>query len=56
VTITPKGCEVVAQGRQLLDEHFDQLLALAGVDAQQLREITERLYQALMIKLKKEQA
>jgi DNA-binding MarR family transcriptional regulator len=56
VTITPKGSEMVAQGRQLLDAHFDQLLAEAGVDAQQLRELTERLYQALMIKLKKEQA
>ncbi len=56
VTITPKGSEVVAQGRQLLDAHFDQLLDLAGVDAQQLREITERLYQALITKMKKEQA
>ena len=56
VTITPKGSEMVARGRQLLDEHFDRLLAEADVDAQQLREITERLYQALTIKLKKEQA
>jgi DNA-binding MarR family transcriptional regulator len=55
VTITAKGNEVVAQGRQLLDRHFDQLLVLAGVDAQHLREITERLYEALMIKMKKEQ-
>ena|SRR5215469_1819821 len=56
VTITPKGNEVVALGRQLLDAHFDQLLAQASVDGQQLREITERLYQALMTKMKKEQA
>jgi DNA-binding MarR family transcriptional regulator len=56
VTITPKGNEVVALGRQLLDAHFDQLLALAGVDAQQLREITERLYQALITKMEKEQS
>ena len=48
VAITPKGSEVVARGRQLLDAHFDQLMARAGVDAQQLREITERLYRALM--------
>jgi DNA-binding MarR family transcriptional regulator len=54
VTIKPHGSEVVAQGRQLLDTHFDQLLALADVDAGQLREITERLYQALMIKRQKE--
>ena len=54
VTITPKGNEMVALGRQLLDEHFNQLLALAAVDAQQLRDLTGRLYQALMIKMKKE--
>jgi DNA-binding MarR family transcriptional regulator len=56
VTITPKGNEMVARGRQLLDEHFDQLLVQASVDGQQLREITERLYKALMMTLKKEQA
>jgi DNA-binding MarR family transcriptional regulator len=56
VTITPKGSEVVAQSRQVLDAHFDQLLVIAGVDAQQLRELTERLYQALMTKTQKGQA
>ena len=56
VTITPKGSEMVARGRQLLDAHFDQLLVRADVDAQQLREITGRLYQALMTKMKEEQA
>jgi DNA-binding MarR family transcriptional regulator len=56
VTITPKGSEVVAQARQVLDAHFDQLLAIAGVDAQQVRELTQRLHQALLIKLKEEQA
>lgn len=50
VTITAQGNEVVARGRHLLDAHFDQLLALAGVEAQQLRDITGRLYQALMTK------
>jgi DNA-binding MarR family transcriptional regulator len=54
VTITPKGNEVVAQGRQLLDLHFDQLLVIAGIDAQHYRELTERLHQALMMKMKKE--
>jgi DNA-binding MarR family transcriptional regulator len=48
VTISPKGNEVVARGRQLLDAHFDRLMARAGVDAQQLREITGQLYRALM--------
>ena len=56
VSITPKGNEVVAQGRHLLDAHFDQLLDIANVDAQHLREITERLYEALITKMKKEKA
>jgi DNA-binding MarR family transcriptional regulator len=56
VSITSEGTEVVGRGRQLLDEHFDQLLALASVDGEQLREITERLYQALTIRPKKEHA
>ena len=55
VTITPKGSEVVAQGRQLLDTHFDQLLDIAGIDARHYRELTQRLHQALMTKMKKEQ-
>src|SRR5262249_13414871 len=54
VTITPKGSEVVAKGRQLLDSHFDQLLVLAGIDAQLYRELTERLHQALITKMKEE--
>jgi DNA-binding MarR family transcriptional regulator len=54
VTITPQGNEVVAQGRQLLDSHFDQLLVIAGIDAQHYRELTERLHQALITKMKKE--
>src|SRR5436853_6617437 len=54
VTITPKGNEVVAKGRQLLDSHFDQLMVIAGIDAQHYRELTERLHQALIAKLKKE--
>ena len=54
VTITPKGNEVVAQGRQLLDSHFDQLLVIADIDAQHYRELTERLHQALITKMKKE--
>jgi DNA-binding MarR family transcriptional regulator len=54
VTITPKGNEVVAQGRRLLDSHFDQLLVIAGIDAHHYRELTERLHQALITKTKKE--
>lgn len=54
VTITPKGSEGVAKGRQLLDSHFDQLLVIADIDAQHYRELTERLHQALITKMKKE--
>src|ERR1700730_8894238 len=54
VTITPKGNEVVAQGRQLLDTHFDQLMVIADVDAQHYCELTERLHRALIAKMKKE--
>jgi len=53
VTITPQGGEVVARGRQLLDAQFDQLMALAGVESQQLHDITMRLYQALVSKMAK---
>ena len=54
VAITPTGNEVVAQGRQLLDSHFDQLMLLADIDAQHYRELTERLHQALIVKMKEE--
>jgi DNA-binding MarR family transcriptional regulator len=54
VAITPKGNEAVAQGRKLLDSHFDQLMVIAGIDAQHYRELTERLHQALIAKMKKE--
>src|SRR5438270_13395783 len=56
VTITPKGSEAVAQTRQVLDAHFDQLLANADIDAEQIRDLADRLHQALTIKLMKEQA
>lgn len=54
VTITPQGSEVVAKGRQVLDARFDQLMDLAGIDAQHYRELNERLYQALITKMEKE--
>jgi DNA-binding MarR family transcriptional regulator len=54
VTITLTGNEVVAQGRYLLDSHFDQLLVIADIDAHHYRELTERLHQALITKIKKE--
>jgi DNA-binding MarR family transcriptional regulator len=54
VAITPQGNEVVVQGRKLLDEHFDQLMVIADIDAQHYRELTERLHQALLATMKKE--
>jgi DNA-binding MarR family transcriptional regulator len=54
VIITPKGSETVARARQLLDSHFDQLMVIAGVDAQLYRELIERLLQALLTKAKRE--
>jgi len=56
VTITPKGSEVVANGRHLLDSRFDQLMQAAGVDAQHYRELTEQLYHTLVANMKKEQS
>jgi DNA-binding MarR family transcriptional regulator len=56
VTITPQGSALAATARQMLDAHFDQLLLLADVDAQEYRALIERLYQALITKQQKEQA
>lgn len=54
VTITPRGSEVVAKGRSLLDAHFDQLLVRADIDPQHYRELAERLRMALLAKMKEE--
>jgi DNA-binding MarR family transcriptional regulator len=54
VSITARGTAVVAQARQVLDDHFDQLLNLASVDAQEYRALIERLYATLLAKQKQE--
>jgi DNA-binding MarR family transcriptional regulator len=54
VSITAKGSEAVAQGRQLLDARFDQLMQAAGVDAQHYRDLNEQVYLALVAKMKQE--
>jgi DNA-binding MarR family transcriptional regulator len=54
VSITAKGSEAVAHGRQMLDAHFDQLMQASGVDAQHYRDLTEQVYLTLMAKMKKE--
>lgn len=56
VTITPKGSEVVANGRHLLDSRFEKLMQAAGVDADHYRELTEHLYHSLVANMKKEQS
>jgi DNA-binding MarR family transcriptional regulator len=56
VTITPKGSEVVAKGRHLLDSRFDKLMQAAGVDANHYHELTELLYHTLVANRKKEQS
>jgi hypothetical protein len=54
VSLTPKGSEMVARGKELLDFHFDQLMATAGVDIQQYRQLSEQIFQSLVAKTKKE--
>jgi DNA-binding MarR family transcriptional regulator len=47
VAMTKHGSDLVAQGREILDSHFDQLAVSAEVDTRQLRDSAERLYLAL---------
>lgn len=54
VRITPHGLELARKGRHLLDAHFDELVQLAGVDDQQLQQMTRRLLAALAVKTQKE--
>src|SRR5947207_2140399 len=49
VTLTPSGSAVAAQGRHVLDEHFDLLLQNANIDARQFHELIQRLYQELKL-------
>jgi DNA-binding MarR family transcriptional regulator len=56
VSLTPKGSEMVVRGKELLDFHFDQLMATAGVDIQQYRHLSEQIFQSLVAKTKQELA
>jgi DNA-binding MarR family transcriptional regulator len=56
VTITPKGSDVVAASRQLLDERLDVLLMAAGVDAQHVGGLIDRVSSALGAKIEEELA
>ena len=50
VSLTAKGRDLVARGRQLLDDEFTALVDTAGIDQQHYTELTRRLYQALVSK------
>jgi DNA-binding MarR family transcriptional regulator len=52
VSLTPQGQELAAKGRNLLDSHFDLLMERAGIDAQQLSELVEKLQNTLDAKMK----
>ena len=55
VTITRDGSALVKTGKRMLDTRFGELMEAAGVDAEQYRQMTERLQQALSIRMKEEQ-
>jgi len=48
VSLTPKGSDLVAQGRQMLDDKFNELMTQAGVDLKHYTELTQRVSQALV--------
>jgi DNA-binding MarR family transcriptional regulator len=52
VTITRTGSELVRTGKRMLDSHFAELMASAGVDAEQYQQMTEQLQQALSTRMK----
>jgi DNA-binding MarR family transcriptional regulator len=54
VTITPAGNAIVRTGKRMLDSNFAELMASAGVDAEQYQQMTERLQQAVSIRMKGE--
>jgi DNA-binding MarR family transcriptional regulator len=51
VTITRTGSELVRTGKRMLDSHFAELMASAGVDAEQYQQMTEQLQQALSVRV-----
>ena len=54
VSITAAGSTLVKTGKRILDSRFADLLESAGVDGVQYQQMTERLQQALSIKMKEE--
>ena len=56
VTITAAGSALVKTGKRILDSRFAQLLESAGVDGMQYQQMTERLQQALSIRMREEKS
>ena len=56
VTITAAGSALVKTGKRILDSRFADLLQSASVDGVQYQQMTERLQQALLIKMKEEKS
>ncbi len=56
VTITAAGSALVKTGKRILDSRFADLLQSAGVDGVQYQQMTERLQQALSIRMKEEKS
>lgn len=52
VGLTPRGYAVVSEGAALLNREFSQFISTAGVDEENYRELTERLYIAFQVKNK----
>ncbi|MGA7237051.1 MAG: MarR family transcriptional regulator [Bryobacteraceae bacterium] len=56
VTITRAGSALVKAGTRMLDSRFAELMASAGVDAEQYQQMTEQLQQALSTGMKEEKS
>lgn len=54
VNITPAGNALVRRGKRILDSHFAELMASAGVDADKFHRMTQQLQHALSAKVKGE--
>ena len=55
VTITRTGRAIVRTGRRMLDSHFAELMASAGVNADEYHEMTQKLQEAVATRMKGEQ-
>jgi DNA-binding MarR family transcriptional regulator len=56
VTITPTGRAIVRAGQRMLDSHFAELMALAGVNAEEYQQMTQKLQHAVATRMKGEKS